>query len=184
MNRRLFLSFSALAALLLASSEVSLSSPAPHPEKHPKPLMGYTVITVEKFTVGSFSAKEGFPQDFEKVMQKTAVEKLTASKFFEKVLDAAEPTSDATTAATTSEEARRLILSGTVIGYDPGNQTTRALLCCGAGATKVKVRFIFRDAQTNKEVFRTDQQDKYSGNWALTGGTTEKATRRSAEKVV
>jgi hypothetical protein len=170
--------------LLLASSQGLLSSPAPRPEKHPKPLSGYTAINVEKFAVGAFSSKEGFPQDFEKVMQKTAVEKLTASKLFEKVLDAAEPAAGATGAATAPEEAGRLILSGTIIGYDPGNQTTRAMLCCGAGATKVKVRFIFRDAQTSKEIFRTDQQSKYSGNWALTGGTTEKGTRRSAEKVL
>ena len=74
--------------------------------------------------------------------------------------------------------------TGTIIGYDPGSQATRAMLCCGAGATKVKMRFIFRDAQTSKEVFRTDQQGKYAGTWALTGGSTDKGTREAAEKLV
>lgn len=54
----------------------------------------------------------------------------------------------------------------------------------GAGAAKVKVRFVFRDAQSNKEVLRTDLQGNYAGTWNVTGGSSEKATRKSAEHVV
>ncbi len=110
--------------------------------------------------------------------------KLAATKMFEKVIDATEPAVGAANGSSTPEEPGRLILSGTIIGYDPGSQAARAMLCCGAGATKVKVRFIFRDAQTSKELFRTDQQGKYAGTWALTGGTSEKGTREAAEKLV
>src|SRR5712691_10910572 len=45
----------------------------------------------EKFAAGTLSTKEGFPQGFEDVIQKTAVARLAASKLFEKVIDATEP---------------------------------------------------------------------------------------------
>lgn len=54
----------------------------------------------------------------------------------------------------------------------------------GAGAAKVKVRFVFRDAQTNEEVLRRDLQGKFTGTWTLAGGTTEKATHEAAGKLV
>src|SRR5690349_5817474 len=93
MSLRSYVSFSVLAALLLASSGGLRLSPAQANEKPSKPLTGYAVIGVEKFAVGTLSTKEGFPQDFEKVMQKLAVEKLTASKLFENVTDVSEASS-------------------------------------------------------------------------------------------
>ena len=181
MNRWWSITLIVFVALLV----VNAGSPTLLPAQKPKgPFAGYTVITVEKFAAGTLSTKEGFPQGFEGVIQKSAVAKLAASKLFEKAIDATEPAVDASTAASTPEEPGRLIVSGTIIGYDPGSQSARAWLCCGAGATKVKVRFIFRDAQTSKEVLRTDQQGKYAGTWALTGGSTEKGTREAAEKLV
>jgi hypothetical protein len=180
MNRWCSKTLIGLVALLVVNAE----SPALWPAQKPNnPFSGYAVITVEKFAVGTLSTKEGFPQDFEGVIQKTAVAKLAASKLFEKVIDATEPVG-AANGSSAPEEPGRLILSGTIIGYDPGSQAARAMLCCGAGATKVKVRFIFRDAQTSKEVFRTDQQGKYAGTWALTGGSTDKGTHEAAEKLV
>jgi hypothetical protein len=181
MNRWWSITLIGLVALLVVNAE----SPAMWPAQKPKnPFSSYAIITVEKFAVGTLSTKEGFPQDFEGVIQKAAVAKLAASKLFEKVIDATEPYAGAANGSSAPEEPGRLILSGTIIGYDPGSQAARAMLCCGAGATKVKVRFIFRDAQTSKEVFRTDQQGKYAGTWALTGGSTEKGTREAAEKLV
>ena len=181
MNRWWSKTLIGLVALLVVNAE----SPAMWPAQKPKnPFSGYVVITVEKFAAGTLSTKEGFPQDFAGVIQKTTVAKLAASKLFEKVIDATEPAVGAANGSSTPEEPGRLILSGTIIGYDPGSQAARAMLCCGAGATKVKVRFIFRDAQTSKELFRTDQQGKYAGTWALTGGTSEKGTREAAEKLV
>ncbi len=186
MSLRSYISISVLSALALTSSEVLRSSPARDPEKPAKSLTGYTVISVEKFAVGTLSTQEGFPQNFEKVMQKLAVSKLTASKLFENVTDVSEasaaPSSGAP--APTEQPGHRIILSATVIGYDPGSRAARNWIGLGAGAAKVKVRFIFRDAQSNKEVLRRDLQGKFTGTWTLTGGTTEKATRQSAEKVV
>jgi len=186
MSLRSYISFSVLAALLLASFQGLCSLPAQAKEKPSRPLTGYTVINVEKFSVGTLSTKEGFPQDFEKVMQKLAVEKLTASKLFENVTDVSEASAAPSPGAPApaEEPGRRIILSGTVIGYDPGSRAARSWIGLGAGAAKVKVRFVFRDAQSNKEVLRSDLQGKFTGTWTLTGGTTEKATRQSAEKVV
>lgn len=90
MSLRSYLSFSVLAALLLTGFEGLRTSSAQGAEKPSKPLTGYKVINVEKFAVGAFSTKEGFPPDFAQVMQKLAVEKLTASKLFEKVTDISE----------------------------------------------------------------------------------------------
>lgn len=180
MIRRWSRAFIALMALLLATAG---NSPLLRAQDAKKPLSGYKVVGVEKFTAGTLSTKEGFPQDFEGIMHKTAVTKLTESKLFEKVVDAAELPADASN-STAPEEGGRLVLSGTIIGYDPGSQAARAWIGLGAGATKVKVRFIFRDAQTGKEVLRSDQQGKYSGTWALTGGSTETGTQQAAKKVI
>jgi len=136
--------------------------------------------------VGTLSSKEGFPQDFEKVMQKLAVEKLTASKLFENVIDDSEASAAPSSGipARAEEPGHRILLSALVIGYDPGSRAARCWIGMGAGAAKVKVRFIFSDAQSNKEVLRSDLEGKFSGTWTLTGGTTEKASRQSTEKVV
>lgn len=178
--RRRFRDLAVSMTLVLATAG---SSPLLRAQNAKKPLLGYSVVTVEKFTAGTLSTKEGFPQGFEGIMQKTAVAKLTESKLFEKVVDGTDAPAGASNSSTPAEGAG-LILSGTIIGYDPGSQAARAWLCCGAGATKVKVRFIFRDAQTGKEAFRTDQQGKYSGTWALTGGNTETGTQQAAKKLI
>jgi Domain of unknown function (DUF4410) len=186
MSLRSNISFGVLSALMLASSQGLHPLPAQAKEKPARPLTGYTVIHVEKFVVGTLSSKEGFPQDFEKVMQKLAVEKLTASKLFENVIDDSEASAAPSSGvpAPAEEPEHRILLSALVIGYDPGSRAARGWIGIGAGAAKVKVRFIFRDAQSNKEVLRSDLEGKFSGTWTLTGGTTEKATRQSAEKVV
>src|SRR5260370_19654463 len=181
MNRWWPLALIGLVGLLVVTAE----SPTLVPAQKPKtPVPGYTIITVETFTVGTLSTKEGFPQDFEGVIQKTAVAKLAASKLFEKVIDATDPPAGAANGASEAEEPGCLIVSGTIIGYDPGSQAARAMLCCGAGATKVKGRFVFRDAKTSKELFRTDQQGKYAGTWPLTVGSSEQGTREAAGTLV
>ncbi len=54
----------------------------------------------------------------------------------------------------------------------------------GAGATKVKVRFILRDAETGEELFRTDRQGKFYGTISLVGGGKEHAVSEAAGDVV
>lgn len=188
MRLRSYISFSVMAVLLLPSSEGLRPLPAQAKEKPAKALTAYTAINVEKFAVGTLSTKEGFPPDYEKVMQKLAVQKLMASKLFEKVIDVdvseASAASSSDAPAPADEPRHRLILSATVIGYDPGSRATRFWVGMGAGAAKVKVRFVFRDAQSNKEMLRSDLQGKFAGTWNIGGGSNEKATRESAQKVV
>lgn len=186
MNLRSYVSFSVLAALLFASPEGLHTSSAWAKVKPSKTLSGYTVINVEKFAVGAFSTKEGFPPDFVEVMQKLAVEKLTASKLFQNVTDVSASTADSTSGdpAPAEKSGNRVMLSATVIGYDPGSRAARWVIGMGAGAAKVKVRFVFRDAHSNKEVLRSDLQGNYAGTWNITGGSSEKATQKSAERVV
>lgn len=186
MSLRSYIRFSVLVALVLASSEALRPLPAQAKEKPARLLTSYTAINVEKFAVGTLSTKEGFPPDYEKVMQKLAIEKLIASKLFENVSDVSEASAvpSSGTSATAEEPGHQLILSATVIGYDPGSRTARWVVGMGAGAAKVKVRFVFRDAQSNKEVLRSDLQGKYTGTWNVTGGSDEKANRESAQKVV
>jgi hypothetical protein len=141
---------------------------------------------MEKFAVGAFSTREGFPPDFAQVMQKLAVEKLNASKIFQNVTDVSESSAGSSSGdpAPAEEPSHRLILSATVIGYDPGSRTARWVIGMGAGAAKVKVRFVFRDAQSSKEILRSDLEGNYAGTWNVTGGSSEKATQKSAEHVV
>src|SRR5260370_7591009 len=155
MNRWWPLALIGLVGLLVVTAE----SPTLVPAQKPKtPVPGYTIITVERFTVGTLSTKEGFPQDFEGVIQKTAVAKLAASKLFEKVIDATDPPAGAANGASEPEEPGCLIVSGTIIGYDPGTQATRAMLSCGSGATKMNVRFVFLDSKTTQDLFPTHHQ--------------------------
>src|SRR5260370_34854730 len=88
MNRWRSITLIVLVALLVVNAESPTLLPAQKPKN---PFPGYTVITVEKFAAGTLSTKEGFPQGFEGVIQKTVVAKLAATKMFEKVIDATEP---------------------------------------------------------------------------------------------
>jgi Domain of unknown function (DUF4410) len=186
MSRCLSIGFVALVTLLPATSDVLLASPAPNPGSTAKPLSGYSVIRVEKFGVSTLASKSGFPQNFENEMQKLVVEKLTASKLFENVVDASEASAASLPGGAVAAEkpVNGLILSATVIGFDPGNQAARSLIAAGAGAAKVQVHFAFRDAGSNEELLRSDLQGKYDGNWSLSGSTTEKATQQCMRNVV
>jgi hypothetical protein len=68
--------------------------------------------------------------------------------------------------------------------YDKGSRAGRWLVGFGAGATKVKVRFVFRDAQTGAELFRTDRQGKFYGTVSLVGGGKGQAVSEAAGDVV
>ena len=76
----------------------------------------------------------------------------------------------------------KLILSGTVTEFDPGSQAERYLVGFGAGAAKLKMHFVFQDADTGKEILSTDHQHKY---WiGAFGGSKNAATHRTAEGMV
>lgn len=124
-----------------------------------KPLAGYRSVTVEEFTVEQGAATKDFPKDYQAELRKSAVARLREKQVFDEVSEAA----DGAATGTVDQAGRRLLLSGTVIDYDKGSGVKRHLIGYGAGAMKVKVRFVFRDAATGQEVFHTVRQGKYYG---------------------
>lgn len=54
----------------------------------------------------------------------------------------------------------------------------------GAGAAKTRIRFVFTDAETEQEVFRTEREGKFAGWLSGAGGGNEEAIMESAGHVV
>ncbi len=145
-----------------------------------KPLAGYDVIVVQKIEVGSLAAGSGYPPGYEGILQKTAYSKLAISKLFHTVIDGTEPSP---VNAPAPEMQKRVLLSGSVIGYDKGSRTARWMVGMGAGKSRVKVRFIATDADTGQELWRTDQEGTFAGTFDLGGGNEAKAANESTRKV-
>ncbi len=144
-------------------------------------------------------------------MQGRAVAKMREQKLFEKVIDGAEapgvtgaaenkevvkePGNAEKTEPKTGEPSgqkdvatapaeRRLILSSTVVLYDKGSRAARYFGGFGAGQSKVKVRFLLKDAQTNAEVLSFEKQGTFKGMFSMFGGSQEEAFAKAASGVV
>jgi hypothetical protein len=158
---------------------VGLVSFAIAKEKTNKPLGGYSVVLVESFTVEKSDATKDFPAGEEVTLYRTTMAKLRSAAIFAEVI-VPEQTAVAESGQQPppTEGQRRLTLSCTVIGYSKGSSAARfATWPLGVGATKVLVRFVFRDAETRKEVFRTDRAGKFLATF--TGGIAEKERQLS-----
>ena len=156
-------------------------------KKAGKVLAGYNAVVVEKFSVDPSARTADFPRGQEVGIQQNVVERLNKQKVFEEVKDGLEAGAAPPVAADLTANApakRAVILSGTVIEYDKGSREARWFVGMGAGATKVKVRFVFRDAQTGAELLRTDRQGQFYGWIAFVGGSKEQATGEAAGDVV
>jgi hypothetical protein len=194
-----------LAFLILALAAHSLGSSAiatPTTQASTKKLAGYDTVVVEPFAVEKNAATENFPQGFDALLQGRTITKLREGKVFEQVLDKDQtsatstatpntatgtiPNSNAPQDAQKSPEAkdRRLLLASTVILFDKGSRAARYWGGFGAGESKIKVRFIFTDSQTGKEVLRFDQQGTFKGMWSAFGGSTDEAAVKAVNGVV
>lgn len=169
----------ALTLFTLVTVSYGDNDPKKEKETKTKPLTGYTILLVDKFAIEKNAATEEFPAGQEVVMQKSSIVRLREKKAFDTVVDMTDPESDQKTGA-----PKRLQLSGTVVQYDKGSRAARWLVGLGAGATKVKVRFVFTDADTHKELFRVDRQGKFYGMVGFVGGSSEQATSEAAGDVV
>lgn len=150
-------------------------------QKPGKPLAGYKVLVVEKATVEKNAATEEFPGGYDAVLQQSAVANLLKKKVFEQVIDAA---ATAGVEAAKPAEGQQLKLALTVIKFDKGNRAARYMVGFGAGATKIKVRFVFSDAASGKELFRTDREGKFYGTISFVGGSKEHAVTEAAGDVI
>lgn len=159
----------ALALLLLFAS----ASP------QPKPLNGYAEIAVESVAVAK--ACEFSPEQSD-LLRKSLVTKLRGRKTFV-VIDCASREGAEAVKTPPAEKVRRVIVTGTVITFDPGSPTARTL-GIGAGATKLRVRFVFKDAASGKEILTFERSGKYSGHFSGENATNDAAFVASATEVV
>ncbi len=161
------------SALLLAAGRGTSSPPR---DGGDKPLAAYRTLLVESFTVDSRAARKNYPGGYESWLQNETLTRLQTERVFEEVADACdrEPA---------GEEGPRLTLSGAVMAYDKGNRMVRLLTGLGPGAGKVKVRFVFRDAVSGREVFRTVRQGKFYG-WSDLRGSEQHAMTEAGGDVI
>jgi hypothetical protein len=171
-----------LAALGFASSAEAQTKPGPQASPG-KLFSGYDTIVVEKVTLDKNPKLDKFPSGQDSDFQKKIVADMQKKKVFPEVIDgtlqagnqeagektAGEPNSGGQKTAEqkpggrSATPGRRLILSTTIIDYAPGNKALRYSVGWGMGATKVKARFIFRDAATGQELLEHTQQGKFLG---------------------
>jgi hypothetical protein len=148
-------------------------------QSNKKPLAGYTTVVVEKFTVEKSKATEGFPEGEEAVLQKSTISRFRQKQTFPEIVDGSE-----TGTSAESANGKQVTLSGTIVGFNKGNRATRYLVGFGAGATKIKVRLVFRDAEGQQELLSVAREGKFSGMFTLAGGSGTQAMSDVANDVI
>jgi hypothetical protein len=129
-----------------------------------KPLTGYNAIIVEKARVEKNPKLAKFPAGYDTDLQQKIVADLQKKGVFAEVIDAGvKPSDEALVVDTNSPNNKRLLLSTKIIDFSPGNKALRYTVGWGAGATKVKAKFVFTDAATGREIFNTTLQGKFLG---------------------
>jgi hypothetical protein len=77
-----------------------------------------------------------------------------------------------------------LLLVLGIVGFNKGNRAARYIVGFGAGATKIKVRLVFRDAESQQELLSVDREGKFSGMFTLVGGSGTQAMSDVANDVI
>ncbi len=158
-----------------AGSNAQTPPSAEGQKKTSKPLAGYTAIVVEPFTVENSQATKDFPTGEEANLQLSTIIGLQGSALFENVVDgSAKPAEGAASSEPSAKTGeRRVILSGTVIGFSKGNSGARFMTWpLPVGVSKAKARFVFRDAESKQEVFRFEKEAKFQAT--MSGGLATK----------
>ena len=162
-----------LVLVMVVSAQPSFGSDVK--QKTSKPLAGYTAVLVEPFTVEKNPLTADFPAGEEANLQLSAVSGLRQSGIFEKVLDGTRhsPEESLPVESTKNEGQRIVILSGTVVSFSKGSSGARLMTWpLPVGVSKAKVRFVFRDAASNEEVFRFEKEAKFQAT--VSGGIATK----------
>jgi hypothetical protein len=149
-------------------------------QKASKPLAGYTAILVEPFTVENSQLTKDFPAGEEANLQLSAIADLRASGMFEKVVEGSQKPSEEPLSSEPSakEGQRKVILSGTIIGFSKGSSGARFMTWpLPVGVSKAKARFVFRDPANNQEVFRFEKEAKFQAT--ASGGIATKEEQMS-----
>jgi hypothetical protein len=134
-----------------------------------KSLTGYNAIVVEAVTLDKNPKLAKFPAGHDTDFQKKIVADLQRKNVFAEVVDGTMQAGGQEPGAKIPAGARRLILSTTIVDFNPGNKALRYTVGMGLGATRVKARFVFRDAATGQEVLMSAQQGRFLGFVTLHG---------------
>jgi hypothetical protein len=149
-------------------------------QKASKPLVGYTAILVEPFTVENGQLTKDFPTGEEANLQLTVIARLRATGIFETVIDGSQKSSKQLPSSEPSANGgpRKVILSATIIGFDQGSSGARFMTWpLPVGVSKVKASFVFRDAASNQDVLRFEKEAKFQAT--MSGGIATKEEQMS-----
>jgi hypothetical protein len=118
-----------------------------------RPLHSYSAVTVKQFVIEDGPDTSGFPTGDEALLQKLVVGRIRKYTGFREVDEGGE---ELDTKEASSEPTDRLTLAGMVVGYNSGGRVRRDLLGFFGGVMTLTIRFVFRDAESGDEVFRTE----------------------------
>lgn len=141
----------------------------------PKPLAGYNEVVVERFAIEKSCDFSPAQSD---LVQQTFVAHLRAKKIVA-VIDRRDADGDELAKAPPADGVKRMTVTATVVEFARGSRTARSI-GIGAGATKLRVRFVVKDAVTGTELFTTERLARYSYG----GGTNEAGFSAVACEVV
>jgi len=157
-----------IISCLLLLTALGGGSPLASQTKAAKLLAEYNAIIVEKVALEKNPKLTKFPAGHDTDLQKKIVADLQRKGVFPEVSDGTKQAGEqekqaGEQQANDSTNSKRLILSTTIIDFNPGNKALRYTVGWGAGATKIKARFVFRDAATGQEIWTHTQQGKFLG---------------------
>src|SRR5262249_15486954 len=167
-----------ISCLLLWTARGAGSSVAAQ-TKAGKLLSEYNTIVVEAVALDKNPKLAKFPAGHDTDFQKKIVADLQRKNVFPEVIDGTRQSGELEPNAKQDGEqpvnankpanGKRLILSTTILDFNPGNQALRIMVGWGAGATAVKARFIFTDATTGQVLWVHTQQGKFVGYFDIHG---------------
>jgi uncharacterized protein DUF4410 len=193
---RMKASISVIGVVLASLALGNVSLVAQQKKEGGKPLGEYSSILVSKFDVDKNPATEDFPKGLEVMMQSRTIQELRSKKLFADVVDGSEPAAGAepgqakpvansnSASPAQNDSPRQIILSASVLTFDKGSRAARYMVGFGAGQSRVKMRFILRDALSGTEVLRFDQQGTFKGVFSVLGGSGDEAFVKAASSVV
>jgi hypothetical protein len=137
-------------------------------KKPNRPLAGYTVLLIEPFTIERNAATASFPEGEVVAVEKSTLDQVRQPGLFSQVIELRGNTAPSpTNGEIPAGNSRRLVLTSTIIAYEKGDSTARFVMWpLPVGVSKLKVRFVFRDADTNQVVFQTEQAGRFQATWS------------------
>lgn len=119
-----------------------------------KSLKDYDKVLVKKFAVEKSKETASFPGGDEEVLQRLIIGRLRQQTSFRQVIDGSEPLP--ANDGSRSNSSGEVTLSGIILEYSNKGQIRRGVIGFTGGGTRIRIHFVFRDAQTGEEVFSTE----------------------------